>query len=157
MPQRKLGYNQQNSENDFRLSPELSEEGKSRKTDSGSSLADEKHSAFSGHNLMGQNFSYSNFHSFGGNSPQQSENYPPKLQHMHSHNSVISTQNSKPFDNNAAFPLFEQQSEWIQHNYPVWPSASKDTQAKTKANMHSAMQTSAWMGGTLSSNSSTSH
>ena len=75
MPLRKAGNHQQNSEQD---SPELLSEEGSRKTDSGSSLANidvDKQSAYSGCHLIGQNFSYSNFHSFGGgNSPQEINN-----------------------------------------------------------------------------------
>ena len=104
VPQRKLGY--QTSENDSRLSPDLSEEINSRgKTDSGSSHAEDRVSsnglssfqrAAGGHR---QNFSYSNFYSFGAQSPHQSENYPPvRLQHQ---NSVLSSQNAivlSPFE-----------------------------------------------------------
>ena len=103
VPKRKLGY--QNSENGSRVSNDFCED-ESRKTDSGSSNADDKHSLFSGINgaaannglfaMKGtskdvrnqgghQNFSYSNFHSFGANSPNQSssENYPPLTKLLH--------------------------------------------------------------------------
>lgn len=143
----------QNLENGARYSPELSEEDKSRKTDSGS---DDKHSGYSSGNqnlLNGQNFSYSNFHSFGGgNSPQQqSENYPPKLQHAHSHSSqqtLSQHQNKTSPGQQAVFPLFEQRSEWVQHNYPAWPHSNKSNHGKTANN--------AWTGSDMNSQKSAS-
>lgn len=88
------------------MSPELSESN-SRKTDSGSSLADERQSVFSG--LNGQNFSYSNFHSFGGSSPQQSENHPPMLKQQSSmpHQNILRT-----FEQSQNFLVMQQRSEW---------------------------------------------
>ena len=94
MPPRKgaLGVTK-TSENSYPMDHHLSEENNSQKTDSGSSLAEDKISACSG--VKAQNFSYSNFHSFGNNSPQHSENYPPRLHHQ---SSVLSHQVLSQFD-----------------------------------------------------------